>query len=94
MQALYCSFFTFISLLILVGCTRKEEPPQSVSDSDAYFSIPIDNTPLKLQLALTRSEQAKGLMYRDFLPKDHGMLFLFKYPGPPCLLDAQYPNST
>ena len=82
MQASYCSFFTLISLLILIGCARKEESPQSVSDNETYFSIPIDNTPLKLQLALTQSEQAKGLMYRDSLPKDHGMLFLFKNPGP------------
>jgi len=35
-----------------------------------------------LQLALDDAEYAQGLMNRDSMPKDHGMLFLFEKPGP------------
>ena len=35
---------------------------------------------LQLQLALKPAEQQKGLMYRESLDNDHGMLFLFDRP--------------
>jgi len=36
-----------------------------------------DGGRLVLELALTDQEKATGLMYRDKLPADHGMLFVF-----------------
>jgi len=50
--------------------------------TDTYYPFSISSIPLNLQLALTPGEQSKGLMHRDSMPKDHGMLFLFKQPGP------------
>lgn len=35
-----------------------------------------------VELALTREEQARGLMFRDSLPQDHGMLFVFPSEAP------------
>jgi uncharacterized membrane protein (UPF0127 family) len=49
-------------------------------------AVPVDTTPLcvvpdgarlVLELALTDQEKATGLMYRDKLAADHGMLFVF-----------------
>ena len=49
-------------------------------------AAPVDTTPLcvvpdgtrlVLELALTDKEKATGLMYRDTLAADHGMLFVF-----------------
>ncbi len=37
-----------------------------------------DGTRVHLELALTEPEQQRGLMYRDYLPADRGMLFVFK----------------
>lgn len=42
--------------------------------------IAIDNKTFALILAVTPQEQAKGLGYRQSLPKNEGMLFLFPHP--------------
>ena len=41
-----------------------------------------DGTRVRLELALTDREKALGLMYRDSLPADAGMLFLFSADQP------------
>ena len=77
MQALYR---LLLSALLLCACTPEKTSVEPVT-GDTYFSIPIDEATPKLQLALTENERSRGLMYRDKLPKHHGMLFLFKQPG-------------
>lgn len=37
-----------------------------------------DGATITLELAISEEERAQGLMYRDQLPDDHGMLFLFQ----------------
>jgi uncharacterized membrane protein (UPF0127 family) len=76
MQALY----RLIAVLLLCACASEKNPAEPVA-SDTYFPIPIEGNTLQLQLALTDSERSKGLMYRDTLAEDHGMLFLFENPG-------------
>ena len=58
----------------------KKEDKLSAVNAETYFPISIDGHELQLQLALSSAEQKKGLMYREKLPEDHGMLFLFDYP--------------
>jgi uncharacterized membrane protein (UPF0127 family) len=43
-------------------------------------SLP-DGTRITLELAISDEERAQGLMFRDQLPPDHGMLFLFDREG-------------
>ena len=73
MQALY----SLVLILFLCACTPGKTSRETVA-AGAYFPISIGDAKAELQLALTQSEQAKGLMYRDALPESHGMLFLFK----------------
>ncbi len=47
---------------------------------EAFLALP-DGFPVRAQLALTREEQAKGLMFRKELKQDRGMLFVFKEAG-------------
>ncbi|TVP80520.1 MAG: DUF192 domain-containing protein [Puniceicoccaceae bacterium] len=47
-------------------------------DSQTYFPISIGNQPLQLQLALEPAEKQRGLMFRQELAEDQGMLFLFE----------------
>lgn len=37
-----------------------------------------DGTAITVELAISGEERAQGLMFRDHLPDDHGMLFLFE----------------
>lgn len=76
MQALY----RILPMLFLCACFPEEKPIAPVA-GDTYFTIPIADTTLKLQLALSENERRKGLMYRERLSRDHGMLFLFEEPG-------------
>jgi len=55
-------------LLVLAAAAPTEAAPSCV--------VP-DGVRLVLELALTDQEKATGLMYRDSLAADHGMLFVF-----------------
>ena len=62
-----------------VACQPVEAPVEPVG-SQTYFPISIGGSELQLQLALIPAEQQKGLMHRESLDNDHGMLFLFDLP--------------
>ncbi|MBT8063659.1 MAG: DUF192 domain-containing protein [Xanthomonadales bacterium] len=47
----------------------------SCSAGDPY--VVLKGERLSVELAETREKQALGLMFRDSLPNDHGMLFIF-----------------
>lgn len=75
----------FLLLGVLPACGPANNADKTAASEDAsedsYFPIEIGGSTLQLQLALTPAEQKKGLMFRDSLPPDHGMLFLFERPG-------------
>jgi hypothetical protein len=48
----------------------------------AHECVTPDGTHVHLELALTDEEKQLGLMFRDTLPSDHGMLFIFDADGP------------
>jgi uncharacterized membrane protein (UPF0127 family) len=81
MKLHYRSLFTLATLLLLCACAPKA-PKAETATVDTYFPISVGSIPLQLQLALTQGEQSKGLMHRDSMPEDHGMLFLFNQPEP------------
>ena len=59
-------------LLVLAAAAPAETVPSCV--------VP-EGSRLVLELALTDKEKATGLMYRDKLAADHGMLFVFDADG-------------
>lgn len=46
--------------------------------------LTIDAHTLRAEVAATESARNFGLMYRKYLARDHGMLFVFDTPGRPC----------
>lgn len=81
MKHRYSSLFSLAVLLLLSACAPKKQTSQPAR-ADSYFPLTIGSSTVQLQLALTDSERAQGLMHRDSMPHDHGMLFLFNEPGP------------
>ncbi|MBX7158373.1 MAG: DUF192 domain-containing protein [Verrucomicrobiae bacterium] len=65
------SRWLFVSIFIfwtITGCSSHQEELQILK---------IDQKELKIELADSPQEWAKGLMYRKTLPKNQGMLFAF-----------------
>ena len=62
-----------LSLLIFTICTACASGGPNVEIGGERFSVDI---------ADTRQKQALGLMYRDEMPADHGMLFIFPNEAP------------
>ena len=65
--------------LSCVACQPVDAPVKPVG-SQTYFPISVGGSELQLQFALKPAEHQKGLMYRESLDNDHGMLFLFDRP--------------
>jgi uncharacterized protein len=63
-------------VLILALALAAAAPP------GAAACVMPDGTRVQLELALSDEEKQLGLMFRDVLPADHGMLFIFDADGP------------
>ncbi len=70
MRYRFASVVTSLALLVLVACGGAND------DSDLYPLSVGDHT-FYVEIAETPDERARGLMHRDSLPDDHGMLFVF-----------------
>ena len=82
---LLCLSLLMIGLLYAGACKPAENrtaPAVATATAATYFQIPLEDTRPHLQLALSQAELARGLMYRDHLEQDHGMLFVFDQPAP------------
>lgn len=70
--------WTFLLALVAclspIGCDGKSGAPQS---NLATTQMAIGRKTYTLEIARTAAERNKGLMERDSMPDDHGMIFLF-----------------
>ncbi len=75
-------------LCLLPGCTADTSPASKPAPAKPAFPtatapVTFDTTtmtlkgkPFAMEVAQTEAQTARGLMYRDSLPEDHGMLFV------------------
>ena len=63
-----CSFF-----ILLSGCGKYADNPQQ----DNLISLTLNGNTLYVELADTPETRRQGLMFRDKLSKNQGMLFIF-----------------
>lgn len=61
--------FVAISIFLCSACMAREP------------SVVLKGQRFTVELAETQEKQALGLMFRDSLPEDHGMLFIFPSEG-------------
>ena len=82
--------FYFIIFVTLAGCTNEKshetnskEKPSSIKEeqsrSNKLHTIKIDGIPLHVEIAQDDATLQKGLMFREDLPENTGMLFVFPY---------------
>lgn len=79
--------YGLFAILLLWGCTHfKSSLSQAETVQNQAQILPVGaiakvgETVIQLEVAKTPEEQAMGLMYRNHLEKDRGMIFLFSPP--------------
>ncbi|WP_269538829.1 DUF192 domain-containing protein [Cerasicoccus fimbriatus] len=70
-----------LGLTFAVADQPSTDTPERVT-AETYFPLTIGDKDIRVQLAILPSEQAQGLMFRQELGENDGMLFVFRKPGP------------
>jgi uncharacterized protein len=66
-------FLTALVVLFILGIYIT----QTSNDKESLVMLTVGGAPLKVEVAYNHDTRAKGLMYRNFLPSDTGMIFTF-----------------
>jgi uncharacterized membrane protein (UPF0127 family) len=84
--ALLAVLIALIALLATPGC-REIRSPQGAPQNgeppvvdDGREAVTINGETFRLEVAADMATRVRGLMYRDSIPADGGMLFIFPYP--------------
>ena len=72
--------FFLIILIALTGIRCSFDRPLHADVHD-WLKLELNDVSFEAQIALTRKEQAEGLMHRESLEPAHGMLFVFPKPA-------------
>jgi uncharacterized membrane protein (UPF0127 family) len=75
MRALVLSSLAFI---VVAGCNRGDDAVRDFSAMDVRLP---DGKSVRCELMITPTDMTKGMMFRDSLAPDRGMLFLHGKPG-------------
>ena len=88
-----CLFLIAVLIAFGMYCqmSEKTEPKQSApkensgskqaaASNDNLISIKVDGIAAWVELAQTQKELEQGLMFREHLPENQGMLFVYPYP--------------
>ena len=77
------SLFIILSLVVLVGCSENEEKAALDPEEYATGNVTLINSEnekfnFNVEIPLTPEGFSKGLMFRELLDDDEGMLFAFE----------------
>jgi len=68
-------YFIPIVALLISACSPEKEAPVATATADSWLPLSINGVSLEAQIVITAPEQQRGLMYRESLPPESGMLF-------------------
>jgi uncharacterized protein len=69
---------TLCWIFLLAGCQPKAA--ESTAFGLRVAELKVSNVPLTAEIADTPQASENGLMFRDSLPEDRGMIFIFEQP--------------
>jgi uncharacterized membrane protein (UPF0127 family) len=69
-----------LGLLVPAACTQGESQGSHASTATILFGDPSSQASLGVEIADTPDEREQGLMGREHLPEDLGIVFLFEEP--------------
>lgn len=70
---------------VLLGCSGERTSNESGLPPGALgplqtIEAELNGVPVTIEVAINQAEQAQGLMYRESMPENHGMLFVYEQP--------------
>ena len=77
-------FATLVLLASTLGTACSNDGPaalRAAAPVAELFPLKVGEVTLQVQVPLTDAELARGLMFRDSLDPDHGMIFCYREPG-------------
>lgn len=70
------ALFALLTTLLLSGCGDAQTPaPHEAEPVSTWLPLKIGDVAIEVQVPLSRSEQSRGLMHRESLEENRGMLF-------------------
>lgn len=78
-------FVLLLPLALAFGCGGNAEPERGSMPPGALgplrtIEMEINGVPVAIEVAITPAEQAQGLMYRESMDENRGMLFVYEEP--------------
>jgi len=75
----------FLCFLIAAFLISLQDPataaePSTSANPASFKRIIVGKTPLRVEVAVTLEKQERGLMFRQSMPENEGMLFVYKEP--------------
>lgn len=74
----------FASIMILTNCQQQVDSSLSTPSNTLpplrTVTMNVGNTVIDVEVAITYQEQMQGLMHRESMPENHGMLFVYSQP--------------
>jgi uncharacterized membrane protein (UPF0127 family) len=67
-----------LALLLLLGTCAPDVPGARLP----VETLVVGNVRITAEVAATREDRSRGLMHRESLPEDHGMLFIYPDEAP------------
>lgn len=77
-RATNAAILSAFALLVAAGCAREGE--SEIVPPEHRFPLSLGDHTVHVELAVTQEEQSQGLMFREELTEDAGMLFVSYYP--------------
>ena len=71
----------FAIILIMQGCkesTLEHDLPSTTEPKNQFYNLNLAGVSLKVEVAALADERAKGLMFRETMGLQEGMLFIFQ----------------
>ena len=73
-------YFMLPLLLLLVGCDSGNSQSKPAGSIDTWYPLRVGDREIDSQVAIHTTEQRRGLMFRQELAPDSGMLFAYTTP--------------
>ena len=72
---------TYLHTLVLLSLSLAACGPKEVDDIDLHKVTLPDNSVIRAVMVYNSIDMARGMMFRQSLPEDQGMLFVHQTPG-------------